>query len=260
MTKEAIMLGSSFNEVGVIGTRIINNNEVALTISPGKTVNDKSIRINEDSIGAYVDDINHLTLVVVADSHFGGLSADALILSFIKQYNAAKLAEIFSHELSSEIVKQLKEYIAAEVTAAQTEILDGLKRKEEPVGDTTLLVTIKHKNYLYWFSVGDSIIYIFHGSSFHRVNTPQFEYLSNDTPGLADVNLNFGVNKLEEESIILISTNGLIRCIDKQVPLEGIDLLDSIVYSDPEKSAENLIRMAFDLGANENLGFVVFSS
>ncbi|WP_252503806.1 protein phosphatase 2C domain-containing protein [Sporosarcina sp. Marseille-Q4943] len=161
----------------------------------------------------------------ILDAHYSAESAELII----------RTLEEFEHELIRLILlpgfHHVKEKLLSIFQSA--EFLDQCKRVK---GETACLICIRKENYLWWFSVGDCVVYVFHpdliGLNQFQLNQRQFyEWIGNvNTFGKAIPCFSSGVRELREGvNRIFITTDGLLECPGEPFSnsMELVNILDA---------------------------------
>ncbi len=167
---------------------------------------------NEDGCLIWFNGEEEWEFVMVLDAHHSAESAE-LVIEYIgknKEIFTSLLAGKVSVELFKGIEKALLELLQAE---------SFLKACRDTKGETALLIAVRKGKYLYWFSVGDCLLYVFHPelAAFgqYQINQRQFyEWIGQVNtfeqlvPGFSS-----GVRELRQgENQLLLTTDGLVEC------------------------------------------------
>lgn len=201
--------------------------------------------IGSDS--AYVDQAKVLQIDQVVVGRFGGNSAagqtknedgclmwvhekgDWEFIMILDAHNTAQSAEL--------VVEQMEEYQKTITSLLSSKVSVGFFREIETVllelfqeegfkeacrrvqGETACLIAVRKEKYLYWFSIGDCLLYVFHPelAAFgqYQINQRQFyEWVGEVNTFEQQVPcFSSGVRELRQgENQLLLTTDGLVEC------------------------------------------------
>ncbi|MFC5602256.1 protein phosphatase 2C domain-containing protein [Sporosarcina koreensis] len=191
---------------------------------------------NEDGCIVWVEE--DWEFAVILDAHDSAESAELIIHTL----------EEFEHELIESTSKPGFHHVQKKLfdIFQSDEFLDQCKQVK---GETACLICIRKENYLWWFSVGDCVVFVFHPDFMalnqFQLNQRQFyEWIGQvNTFDKAVTCFSSGVRELRKGvNRIFMTTDGLLEC-----PGEP--------FSDPIDLAESLdtdrLEVAFTLILNE---------
>ena len=154
-------------------------------------------------------------LAAILDAHYSAESAELVINTLIE----------FEQELIEMIVKPGFHYVQriSFLTSFQsTEFLNQCKKVK---GETACLICIRKENYLWWFSVGDCVVYVFHPELIaldqFQLNQRQFyEWIGYvNTFDKTVPCFSSGVRELRKGvNRIFMTTDGLLECPGEPYP------------------------------------------
>ncbi|WP_226672135.1 protein phosphatase 2C domain-containing protein [Rossellomorea aquimaris] len=166
---------------------------------------------NEDGCLIWADETGSWELVVLLDAHYSAESAELVIHQFLtyKAEIQALLAKPFAQTF-----KGIEETILR--MFQEEEFLSECLRVK---GETACLVLLRKNMYLWWFSIGDCLSYLFHPELAQlgqfQINQRQFyEWVGNvNTFGLDVPCYSSGIRELRKGvNRILVTTDGLVEC------------------------------------------------
>ncbi|WP_049693815.1 protein phosphatase 2C domain-containing protein [Planococcus versutus] len=167
---------------------------------------------NEDGCLIWVNGEEEWEFVMVLDAHHSAKSAE-LVIQYMEQ-NKEILTSLLSGKVSVELFKGVE---TALLKLLQAESF--LAACRDTKGETALLIAVRKGKYLYWFSVGDCLLYVFHPelAAFgqYQINQRQFyEWIGqvNTFEQLVPC-FSSGVRELRQgENQLLLTTDGLVEC------------------------------------------------
>ncbi|MGE6369234.1 protein phosphatase 2C domain-containing protein [Planococcus kocurii] len=167
---------------------------------------------NEDGCLIWMDEKEDWEFVMILDAHRSAESAELVVRQF--QKNMSIVASLLSGKVSvgffSELEKRLLQLFQ------EDSFLEACRRVE---GETACLIAVRKEKYLYWFSVGDCLLYLFHPELIdfgqYQLNQRQFyEWIGQvNTFEQAVPCFSSGVRELRQgENQLLLTTDGLVEC------------------------------------------------
>ena len=167
---------------------------------------------NEDGCFMWVDTMHDWEMAVLLDAHNTAESA-ALIVSLFEENKRP-----FSSLLSPSLTKQTFATIEYAVLGLlQSDIF--LSACREVTGETACLLVVRKGKYVWWFSVGDCVLYMLHPElaalGQYQVNQRQFyEWIGQVNTFEQEIPCyTVGVKELRKgENQLLLTTDGLLEC------------------------------------------------
>ncbi|TWT06353.1 protein phosphatase 2C domain-containing protein [Planococcus sp. CPCC 101016] len=167
---------------------------------------------NEDGCLIWTDELEDWEFVMILDAHNSTQSAE-LVIGQVEKYEAA-VTSLLSGNVSvgvfDEIEKKLLELFQKD------SFMEACRQVQ---GETACLIAIRKGKYLYWLSIGDCLLYIFHPELVafgqYQINQRQFyEWIGQvNTFEQAVPCFSSGVRELRQgENQILLTTDGLVEC------------------------------------------------
>lgn len=167
---------------------------------------------NEDGCLVWTNINEDWEFAIVLDAHNTSESAKIVIDLF--QSEKSKIKQILSLPTNHYTFKQLEEKV---LNMFQSETFLSDCRKV--TGETACLIVVRKDKYVWWFSVGDCVLYLFHPelAAFgqYQINQRQFyEWIGQVNTFEEEVPCySVGVKELRKgENHIFLTTDGLIEC------------------------------------------------
>lgn len=167
---------------------------------------------NEDACLIWTDESGNWEFILLMDAHNTAESAEKVLEQF--EANKTGLKKLLAQEITSEFFIQLEERVLE--TFQGEEFLEICRTVQ---GETACLIAVRKDNYLWWFSVGDCLLYVFHPelAAFgqYQLNQRQFyEWVGQvntfDQPVPC---FSSGTRELRQgENHLLMTTDGLVEC------------------------------------------------
>ncbi|UOE95892.1 protein phosphatase 2C domain-containing protein [Alkalihalobacillus sp. LMS39] len=167
---------------------------------------------NEDGCLVWSHLIQGWEFSIVVDAHHTSESAN-LIIQYIKE-NEEVLLQIFSYNNVEKMFTQLDAKI---ISLFQSELF--LRRCERVRGEASCLLVARKENYVWWFSVGDCVLFVFHNDfaalQQFQVNQRQFfEWIGKENTFAQTVpSYSHGIRQLRKGwNTLFLTTDGIIEC------------------------------------------------
>ncbi|MBN8193438.1 protein phosphatase 2C domain-containing protein [Bacillus sp. NTK074B] len=183
---------------------------------------------NEDGCLIWADETRSWEFVVILDAHHSAESAELVLQQFLT-YKAD-----IQGLLTKPYAQTFKEIEETFLHMFQEEEFLSDCRKVK--GETACLILLRKDKYLWWFSIGDCLSYLFHPElaklGQYQINQRQFyEWVGHVNTFDQDVPcFSSGIRELRKGmNRILMTTDGLVECPNEP-------------YSDPEKIYNELQR------------------
>jgi hypothetical protein len=167
---------------------------------------------NEDGCLVWLNPDEDWEFAIILDAHKTAESAEAIL----KLFNDKKtiIEEFLSSPLEKIFFKRLEEKV---LSMFQSEKFLSICRNL--TGETACLIVVRKDKYLWWFSVGDCVLYLFHeelaSMGQYQVNQRHFyEWIGQVNTFERTVPCySVGVKELRKgQNQILLTTDGLIEC------------------------------------------------
>ena len=167
---------------------------------------------NEDGCVLWINEKEDWEFVVLLDAHNTAESAE-LVVNLLES-EKSNLEYILCLEKKQLMFRQLEEKM---LTMFQSK--EVLSACQNVTGETACLIVVRKDKYLWWFSVGDGLLYVFHPEFValgqYQVNQRQFfEWIGKvNTFELEVPCYSVGIKELRQGiNRIFLTTDGLIEC------------------------------------------------
>lgn len=167
---------------------------------------------NEDGCLVWANEKEDWEFVIILDAHKTAKSAEVVLKQFEKK--RIDIRNQLSLQLSYDTFKNMEKLILS--IFKEEEFLDACRKVE---GETACLIVVRKGKYIWWFSIGDCILYLYHPElaslGQFQLNQRQFyEWVGQVNTFEQNVpcystgtrELRKGINQL------LLTTDGLIEC------------------------------------------------
>ncbi|WP_313893910.1 protein phosphatase 2C domain-containing protein [Psychrobacillus sp.] len=167
---------------------------------------------NEDGCLVWANEKEDWEFVIILDAHKTAKSAEVVLKQFEKK--RIDIRNQLSLELSYDTFNHMEKFILS--IFKEEEFLDACRKVE---GETACLIVVRKGKYIWWFSIGDCILYLYHPElaalGQFQLNQRQFyEWVGQVNTFDQNVpcystgtrELRKGINQL------LLTTDGLIEC------------------------------------------------
>ena len=167
---------------------------------------------NEDGCLLWINEKEDWEFVALLDAHNTAESAE-LVVNLLES-EKSNLAQILRLEMKQKMFQQLEEKM---LNLFQSQ--DVLSACQNVTGETACLIVARKDKYLWWFSVGDVLLYLFHSElaalGQYQVNQRQFfEWIGQVNTFEQEVPCySVGIKELRQGmNRIFLTTDGLIEC------------------------------------------------
>ncbi|NKE04042.1 protein phosphatase 2C domain-containing protein [Mesobacillus selenatarsenatis] len=195
---------------------------------------------NEDGCLVWFNEHQDWEFAILLDAHKTAESAELII----QQIEGAEfeIKQVLSMPTNQQVFKKLEEKM---ICLFQSE--DFLLACRNVTGETACLIVARKNQYVWWFSVGDCVLYLFHPElaalGQYQLNQRQFyEWIGEvNTFELAVPCYSSGIRELRTgENRLFLTTDGLIECPNDPYA-EPASIYHS--YSDPEEDERVVTSM-----------------
>lgn len=167
---------------------------------------------NEDGCLVWVNVEEDWEFTILLDAHHSSQSAELVLEQMNKEKSHIK--PILSLPNTQQTFKQLEKKV---LNMFQSE--EFLSACRDVTGETACLIVVRKDKYVWWFSVGDCFLYLFHKQlatlSQYQVNQRQFyEWIGKSNTFEQEVPCySTGIKELRKgENRLFLTTDGLIEC------------------------------------------------
>lgn len=197
---------------------------------------------NEDGCLVWCNDEEEWEFTIVLDAHNTAESAEIVVEAFLTE--KAAILEILALAVDENIFKKLEQKVVAIFQSDEF-----LEKCRTCIGETAVLVVFRKDKYVWWFSVGDCVLYLFHQELVdlgqYALNQRQFyqwvgqvntfeEAVACYSTGTSE--LRKGVNR------IFVTTDGLLECPGEPFG-RAEDMYDTFLHSSEGAEA---VKSMFD--------------
>ncbi|MCH7323433.1 protein phosphatase 2C domain-containing protein [Solibacillus sp. MA9] len=196
---------------------------------------------NEDGCLVWLNENEDWEFVIILDAHNTAESAEKIVELFEEE--KFQIKKILSMKISQNTFKTLEEKILSMFQSR--EFLNTCRNVQ---GETACLIVVRKDKYMWWFSVGDCVLYLFHPElsalGQYQINQRQFyEWIGQvNTFEQAVPCYSVGIRELRQgENRILLTTDGLIECPNEPYS-NPKSIYDSFVISKEEESIKTLFQ------------------
>jgi len=167
---------------------------------------------NEDGCVLWIKEKEHWEFVALLDAHNTAESAE-LVINLLES-EKVNLAQILCLDMKQKMFQQLEEKI---LNMFQSKAF--VSACQNVKGETACLIVVRRDKYLWWFSVGDGLLYLFHSElaalGQYQVNQRQFfEWIGQVNTFEQEVPCySIGIKELRQGmNRIFLTTDGLVEC------------------------------------------------
>ena len=167
---------------------------------------------NEDGCLLWADNNNQWEFVMLLDAHNTAESAE-LVVKRVKE-SEIEIKKMLNDETDGAYFKKLEHYFAS--LFVEENFLESCRKVQ---GETACLIAVRKEKYVWWFSVGDCLLYLFHPELMNfgqfQLNQRQFfEWIGqvNTFDQLVPC-YSSGTRELRQgENHLFVTTDGLVEC------------------------------------------------
>lgn len=196
---------------------------------------------NEDGCLVWWNENEDWEFVILLDAHNTAESAEKIEELF--EVEKVQIKKILSMKISQNTFKTLEEKILSMFQSKEF-----LSTCQNVQGETACLIVVRKDKYIWWFSVGDCVLYVFHPElaalGQYQINQRQFyEWIGQVNTFEQEVPCySVGVKELRQgENRLFLTTDGLIECPNEPYSTPK-SIYDSFVNSKEEESIKTLFQ------------------
>lgn len=196
---------------------------------------------NEDGCLIWLNEKEDWEFVIALDAHNTAESAEKIVELF--ESEKIQIENILSRMISQKTFKTLEEKILSMFQSR--EFLSTCRNVQ---GETACLIVVRKDKYVWWLSVGDCVLYLFHPElsalGQYQLNQRQFyEWIGQvNTFEQAVPCYSVGIRELRQgENRLFLTTDGLIECPNEPYS-NPKSIYDSFVDSKEEESIKTLLQ------------------
>ncbi len=196
---------------------------------------------NEDGCLIWLDKKEDWEFAILLDAHNSSESAEIIIEQFISHKNDIKY--LLSLPVNQKMFKSIEEKI---LSIFQSEKFLTVCRNI--TGETACLIVVRKEKYVWWFSVGDCVLFLFHQElaalGQYQINQRQFyEWIGQVNTFEQDVPCySIGIKELRKgENRLFLTTDGLIECPNEPYSTP-VNIYNSFLSSQDKESIESMLK------------------
>jgi len=196
---------------------------------------------NEDGCLIWVNKNEDWDFVIILDAHNTAESAEKVLELFENEKIQIKL--LLSLETTHKTFKKLKDKILSMFQSR-----DFLSTCRNIQGETACLIVVRKDKYIWWFSVGDCILYLFHPElsklGQYQINQRQFyEWIGQINTFEQEVPCySVGIKELRRgTNRLFLTTDGLIECPNEPY-LNPEKIYNTFINSNEEESIKTMLQ------------------
>lgn len=167
---------------------------------------------NEDGCLVWVDPEEDWEFVMLLDAHHSAESAELVLKEISSHKNT--FSDLLSSKLTNYTFIQLEEEVLSVFSTEQF-----LSECQKVRGETACLIAVRKNQYIWWFSVGDCLLYLFHEELLqlgqYQLNQRQFYEWIGKANTFDQTVLCYSTGRRElrtGKNRIFMTTDGLIEC------------------------------------------------
>ncbi|WP_221563185.1 protein phosphatase 2C domain-containing protein [Alkalihalobacillus sp. TS-13] len=210
---------------------------------------------NEDGCLVWVNEKEDWEFTLILDAHNTAESAELILEQFI--HERFQIKPLLSLPTTQQTFKRLEEKI---VNMFQSEeFLSACRRVK---GETACLIVVRKEKYVWWFSVGDCILYLFHPElaalGQYQLNQRQFyEWIGQvNTFEQAVPCYSVGLKELRKgENRLFLTTDGLVECPNEPYS-DPRNIYNSFFNSKDDESIQSMLKNIQDNGVRDSTTIV----
>jgi hypothetical protein len=202
---------------------------------------------NEDGCLVWLNEKEDWEFVILLDAHNTSESAEIILRQF--ENESSQIKNLLSLPITQQTFKSVEEKI---FNVFQSE--EFLSTCRNVKGETACLIVVRKDKYVWWFSVGDCILYLFHPElaalGQYQLNQRQFyEWIGQVNTFEQEVPCySVGIKELRMgENLLFLTTDGLIECPNEPYS-NPIDIYN---FSFKSKDDECILSMLKNIQDND---------
>lgn len=206
---------------------------------------------NEDGCLIWFDEKEDWEFTIILDAHNTAESAEIIL----ERFNSEKshISYLLSLPTCQQNFRSLEDSILR--IFQSREFLEACR---DAKGETACLIVVRKDKYVWWFSVGDCILYLFHPElaalGQYQLNQRQFyEWIGQVNTFEQKVPCySVGIRELRKgENRIFLTTDGLIEC-PKEPYSNPSNIYNSFSHSNDAESIQNMLKTIQENGVKDS--------
>lgn len=210
---------------------------------------------NEDGCLVWLNEKKNWEFAIILDAHNTAESAKIILEKFNSEKSYIK--HLLSLSTSQQNFKKLEDKILC--IFQSIEFLEACRTVK---GETACLIVVRKENYVWWFSVGDCILYLFHPElaalSQYQLNQRQFyEWIGQVNTFEQKVPCySVGIRELRKgENRFFLTTDGLIECPNEPYSNPS-NIYNSFSHSNDAESIQSMLKNIQNHGVRDSTTIV----
>lgn len=206
---------------------------------------------NEDGCLVWFDEKEDWEFTIILDAHNTAESAEIIL----KKFNSEKphIENLLSSPTSQQNFKNLEDKILCIFQSKEF-----LETCRDVKGETACLIVVRKNKYVWWFSVGDCILYLFHPElaalvQYQLIQRQFYEWIGQVNTFEQKVPCySVGIRELRKgENRLFLTTDGLIECPNEPYSNPS-NIYNSFFHSNDAESIQNMLKTIQEKGVRDN--------
>ena len=213
---------------------------------------------NEDGCLVWVNRKEDWEFTLLLDAHNTADSAEIIIDLFNQE--KAQISQLLSMQAIQQSFKRVEEKILSMFQSTEF-----LARCQQVQGETACLIVVRRDKYVWWFSVGDCILCLFHPDlatlGQYQLNQRQFyEWIGQVNTFETEVPCySIGVRELRKgENRLFLTTDGLIECPNEPFA-HPLSIYESVFDKAGAVSIKSILEKIRDNGVRDSTTIITWS-
>lgn len=213
---------------------------------------------NEDGCFIWVNKNEDWEFALIMDAHNTAESAEIIIDLFNQEKGA--ITQLLSMNVILQSFKKVEEKILSMLQSPAF-----LSACQKVQGETACLIVVRKSQYVWWFSVGDCLLYLFHPELAalrqYQLNQRQFyEWIGQVNTFAIEVPCyTVGIRELRKgENRLLLTTDGLVECPNE--PYSQPARIGESLYEKPaEPAIQTMLEVVRDNGVRDSTTMITWA-
>lgn len=210
---------------------------------------------NEDGCLVWLNEKENWEFTILLDAHNSSESAEIIVENFVKE--SSQIKELLTLPTTHQTFKRLEEKILNMFQSREF-----LSACQNVKGEASCLIVVRKDKYVWWFSVGDCILYLFHPElstlGQYQLNQRQFyEWIGRvNTFEQVVPCYSVGIKELRQgENHFFLTTDGLIECPNEPYS-NPINIFNTFFNSKESKSIHSMLKNIQDNNVRDSTTIV----
>lgn len=210
---------------------------------------------NEDGCLVWSNDKEDWEFVIILDAHNTSESAEKTVALF--EQERPQIQHLLSTATTQKTFKVLEEKILSMFQSKEF-----LETCQIVQGETACLIVFRKDKYIWWFSIGDCILYLFHPElaalGQYQINQRQFyEWIGQVNTFEQEVPCySVGIRELRQgENHLFLTTDGLIECPNEPFR-DPVNIYKKFLDSKEEESIHSMLKTIQDNDVRDSTSII----